>query len=240
MVDKDKAFKFLNKNFIANINIIDPLVRGTAEIVRVSENAVLAYEKKGELYLISSETEEEGIILLEGIEKIELINVCRKAPLEYIMKKFNLNICVECYQCAYLKGKEVVINTDIKIELAKKEELSFIAETYKRETPEGIREIWERGEMFCGYKDGKMTGFAGVHLEGSVGLLHIFPEYREKGYGAALEAHVINHLVRQGRIPYGHVVMGNELSLKIQRKIGFQFSEENMYWVFSRDESECN
>lgn len=234
MTDKEIALKYLNKNFIANINIIDPLIRGTAEILAVSDNGVLAYEKIGELFLLSSETPEEGIRLLEGLDKAGIFNANRNAPVEYMMKKYGFNICVECFQCAYMKGKEVIIATDLDIRLAKEENLKLIYETYRKETEEGLREIWERGELFCAYKEGKMVGFAGVHLEGSVGLLEIFPEYRGKGYGAAMEAHVINYMVRNGRVPWGHVITDNELSLKIQKRIGYEFSPENMFWLVYR------
>lgn len=236
MDDKEKALIYLKKDYLANINIVEPILRGTADILAVSDKGVLAYERKAELHLISSETEEAGIELLKVLETAEIFNVGRNAPLEYLMNKYGFNTAIECYQCAYLGDKKIFKDSKIDISVAKEEELSIIVETYKKETAEGIREIWESGEVFSGYYKGEMVGFAGVHLEGTLGFLEIFHPFRGKGYGAALEAYVINYLMEKGHIPYGHVILGNELSLKIQKRIGFQFSEENIFWTFFKKE----
>ncbi|MBE5905217.1 MAG: hypothetical protein E7277_00285 [Lachnospiraceae bacterium] len=37
------------------------------------------------------------------------------------------------------------------------------------------------------YYHTEMAGFVGEHLEGSIGLLHVMPKFRRKGYAMALQ-----------------------------------------------------
>ncbi len=52
------------------------------------------------------------------------------------------------------------------------------------------------------------------------------------GIGIALEARNLNRRLSEGRIPFGHVVVGNEKSTGLQKKIGMEFSEKIVTWVF--------
>ena len=42
---------------------------------------------------------------------------------------------------------------------------------------------------------------------------------------------MINHLLSQGRIPFGQVVKGNESSLRLQQKLGMVVSDSCLYWM---------
>ena len=77
------------------------------------------------------------------------------------------------------------------------------------------------------------VGFMGEHLEGAIGLLHVLPEYRNRGYAQELEAFMIEHMMKKGQVPYGHVVVDNEASMELQKKMGFEFWDGTMSWLFS-------
>lgn len=80
--------------------------------------------------------------------------------------------------------------------------------------------------------NGRLAGFIGVHQEGCMGLLEILPEYRRLGLGRALEAAIIHQQVGRGRLPYGHVRTGNDASIALQKKMGMDFLERKVYWLF--------
>lgn len=82
------------------------------------------------------------------------------------------------------------------------------------------------------YENGALAGFIGVHSEGSMGMLEIFPEYRRKGYGYALEAFAIGLHLRRGWTPYSQVVRGNEASVKLQEKVRMELCAEPAIWLF--------
>ena len=77
-----------------------------------------------------------------------------------------------------------------------------------------------------------MVGFIGQHLEGSMGLLEVLPQYRKNGYGMELEQTMINYMLEKGLIPFCQVEVTNEKSLRLQKKLGLTISREQVYWLF--------
>ncbi len=43
---------------------------------------------------------------------------------------------------------------------------------------------------------------------------------------------MINQLLRQGRTPYGSVVVGNSASEKLQKKLGLVKTDKPMIWLY--------
>lgn len=80
--------------------------------------------------------------------------------------------------------------------------------------------------------NGQLAGFVGVHQEGTMGLLEILPEYRRLGLGRTLESAIICQQVGRGCLPYGHVRTGNTASIALQKKMGMDFLERKVYWLF--------
>jgi tRNA (guanine37-N1)-methyltransferase len=85
--------------------------------------------------------------------------------------------------------------------------------------------------MFGIYDNNQLAGFIGVHSEGSIGMLEIFPEYRRRGFGYILEAFVIEKLLDLGYTPYCHVVEGNAPSYKLQEKLGYKKADKLSIWI---------
>ena len=78
----------------------------------------------------------------------------------------------------------------------------------------------EAGELFAGYYADELCGFIGFHDDGSMGMLEVFPEFRRLHIGQALEQHLINVALSQGRVPYCHIFEGNEPSVNLQKRLG--------------------
>ncbi len=95
-----------------------------------------------------------------------------------------------------------------------------------------FRACIEREWIWGLYDEGQLAGFIGLHPEGSMGMLEILPQYRRRGYGYALEAHLIAVHLQRGWTPYCHVVDGNEASLALQRKLGLVKADLPAIWVF--------
>ncbi|MCI5919517.1 MAG: GNAT family N-acetyltransferase [Roseburia sp.] len=87
--------------------------------------------------------------------------------------------------------------------------------------------------MYGAFLAGKLTGFIGVHEEGSMGMLEVFPEYRGRKIGKALETYLINLQLEQGMTPYGQVVEGNEISTQLQKSLGLCPAKTPVYWMES-------
>ena len=126
---------------------------------------------------------------------------------------------------------ELELITDLDIVRPSEEILQKIKENYHTIPEEEIDEINRRGNLFAAFYQGNFVGFSGNHLEGSLGLLEIFPEYQGRGFGEQLERFMVNYILDKGDTPYGEIVLGNEVSASLQRKLGFQISEETITWL---------
>jgi len=60
----------------------------------------------------------------------------------------------------------------------------------------------------------------------------VLPEHRNKGVAQALQKYLIDYMLRKEYIPFGQVVIGNDKSLNLQRKLGLEISEESVFWLY--------
>ena len=95
-----------------------------------------------------------------------------------------------------------------------------------------IKDRIEKKALWGLFHDGQLAGFIGMHREGSMGILEIKKEYQRRGYGSLLESYLMNELLKQKKVPYCQVVVGNEASLALQRKLNMTLSTTYSYWVF--------
>ncbi|MBP5193812.1 MAG: GNAT family N-acetyltransferase, partial [Clostridia bacterium] len=87
--------------------------------------------------------------------------------------------------------------------------------------------------MYAAYKGENIAGFIGRHEERSIGLMEVLTEYRKMGVATELALFMINRVMDEGEIPYGQVIVDNEKSIAMQKKLGFTFSESHVYWLYS-------
>lgn len=68
--------------------------------------------------------------------------------------------------------------------------------------------------------------------EGSIGILEVLDEYRGRGFGSALEKFMVNRILEKGQTPFAQISVDNQVSMDLQRKLGFEISTERVYWLF--------
>ena len=71
--------------------------------------------------------------------------------------------------------------------------------------------------MYGAYVEGKLAGFMSRHIEGSMGLLEVLPEYRRLGIGSSLEAYMTNLILDRGEMPFCQLITDNGKSLPCRR-----------------------
>ena len=112
-------------------------------------------------------------------------------------------------------------------------DLNFVLENYHNPGAyeSHIRQRIEEG-MLGGMVDGALAGFAGIHQEGTMGLLEVLPQFRRRGLAEVLEVGLIAQQLRRGLLPYCHVRLGNTASEALQTKLGLVFdSRRTLYWI---------
>ena len=76
----------------------------------------------------------------------------------------------------------------------------------------------------------------GWHDEGSQGMLHVFPEYRRRGFAEALERQLINFDLSRGYTPFGQLFIWNDASRRLQEKLGMDFADGHICWLWKEKE----
>ena len=79
------------------------------------------------------------------------------------------------------------------------------------------------GTIDGGYLDGELVGFIGMHAEGSMGMLEVFPGWRRRGVALALEAAKIASGLAAGHVPWAQVFPENRASIALQHRLGMAF-----------------
>lgn len=96
-----------------------------------------------------------------------------------------------------------------------------------------IETLIDRKQLRGIFEQGALAGFIGEHLEGSMRLLEVFPEYRRKGYGYKLESYLINRFLQLNEVPFCQVMTDDVESLALQQKLGMDISRQTTIWLFN-------
>lgn len=229
---KDRAIAYLIKNPLLHMGMIEPIHRDTAEILYADTDGVLMKEQKSNAYMISVDNFEKGRELINSILKCNLIVAHQKYMVDYTLNRFELTEKLECVQAVYMNKIKLDVKEKLEIRQLKQNQMEVILEHYDKLSKNELEELLKNGNLFGGYKNGTLIGFVGNHLEGSIGLLEVFPQYRHLGYGTTLESYMVNQMIEKGLVPFGQIEINNEKSIALQNKIGFRISEDRLYWMF--------
>ena len=208
--------------------------RGTAEIIEQSENVLFFLDTVSKVNFLACEDDElaREVIDRHADRGLILVTTPNKAAAEYARDALGYENFLECYQYAYL-GEVPEADPRLTLRTAEKSDLSTITEVYDLLEEEEIAKIIGRGSVTMAYDEsGSLVGFIGEHLEGSMGILFIYPEHRRKGYAMALEKAGFRKLMDQGLIPFGQVETDNLPSVELQKKMGLTMAERPVYWTW--------
>ncbi len=229
---KNRAVKYLSKNPLLHMGMLEAINRNTALILYAAEDGVLIRETKSGANMISVHELEKGKEILDLISAESLFAVHQGDLADYIADKYKLQERLECVQAVYTEKTRLNVSDEIQIRRLELIHKELVLEHYNKLSESEITELLREGCIFGGYKENVLIGFGGIHLEGSIGLLEVFPEHRRKGYGAILESYIVNYILEKGFVPFGQIEVNNNNSIALQKKLGFQISEDSLYWLF--------
>lgn len=213
----------------------EPLRLGRARMLRETNGGALVREDAAGMYILAADSLADAEALLDGLDGIDFIMLCN-ADFAPLIERFGLRDRMVFHQAAYRGAELPPEDPRLRIEVAHGRSLARILELYRLNGPESIRKQAERGELFFATDaDGAEVGFVGLHPEGCFGMLEVFPEQRGRGYGAALENHILRFCMEQGRLPYCQVEEENAVSMKLQRKLGLEVSPETLLMAWGRE-----
>ncbi len=243
----DQCREVLMKQKLWHMDMIELINRGQARLIYAKGATIALYDEVSRIYFHTAENLEDGLLALEAIaadgKVVDLLLVHQEFMCSAIEEKFGLRTFLTGRQAVYTKKEKLPITglyrTDgkqqeglIEIRPLKAEHLSIVREHYDMVDDDSyVAERIESGMMFGAFLDEAIVGFIGMHGEGSLGLLEVFPEYRKRNIGKALTTYMINWSLEKGMTPFGQVAVGNAASEKLQESLGLCFSKQYLYWM---------
>lgn len=209
------------------------LKRGSGEIVVKQEDALFIRDSISGAYFLACEDAAVGIPILDRClaKDCKLLMISNHSLGLAAFERYSFSEKMECYQVAFY-GEKPSINTELSVRIADEHDLMMLVENYHLISPEELEKSVRRRSILLGYDQDHLIGFIGEHLEGSMGILYVFPEYRHRGYGAWLQTYLIAKTMEKGYIPFGQVEKGNLASLGLQKKIGMTQSDNLSVWMW--------
>ena len=231
----NKAYEYLNRDRLHNIDMLETLDRGNAELLYADEEGVLMLSNSCGAYLISSDDETLLDRLCGMMVSPVLITAHQTKFLDLLSERFGFNTRNECFQCAYMSSErlDVLIPDGIELRELSMADTDFVLAHYSHiPFREYIEDRIEAG-MLGAFSDNKLAGFIGTHSDGSMGMLEVLSEYRNRGIAYSLEAALINSLKEHKKIPYAQIFTTNSVSIRLQEKLGMSFSDKTLAWLFN-------
>ncbi len=225
------ANAYLEQNRLLHIAMLEALRHDAADVVAAEPGGVLLLDRGSNIHMLSAEDRSLGKRLIDSIDSCYQIVVCQEELAAYAKERLDLHETFTCHKVAYFKGHQPDLATELDIRRPDDACLQKIKDCYHTIPEAEINEIQRRGNLFCAFHGENFVGFSGRHLDGSLGLLEIFDEYQGRGFGEQLERFMMRYIMEQGDIPYGEIVIGNAVSERLQRKLGFEISDEIITWL---------
>ena len=209
------------------------LKRGSGEMIAEQDNALLIRDRISGAYFLACEDAATAIPLLDHYlgQDCALLMVSDHSIGMTAFERYGFSEKLECYQVAYY-GNKPSLSGRLTVREADEDDLGMLIENYDLVSPEELESIVRIKGILLGYDQDQLIGFIGEHLEGSMGILYVFPAYRHRGFGAELQKHLMAKTMEKGFIPFGQVEKDNLRSLSLQKKIGMTTSDNLIVWMW--------
>ena len=232
-IETYQAVRYLEKDYLLNVSMIEVLRRKQAHVVSRADDGVLVLLDSEPIYMLSADTTKTASELLADIDDLKMIVVHGEKLFEYVREKYSkLSESMPCFQAAYTKDEAPSLKKSSDFRVLDKSFFRTIREHYKKiDDDEYVDMLLENKAMYGIFVGGSLAGFIGMHEEGSIGLLEVFPEYRNKGMGTELERFMIIQNMKQSYVPFAQIEVDNHISIDMQRKLGMDISKEMLMWL---------
>lgn len=221
--------KFL-KDKRNQIHMIESLSRGLGEILYENGKDALIYDRTAEIAMMTCEDTEHMDHMISLFPKEMTYCMVNQKHVAERMMELGYENWGTCHQYVYT-AKETLPVKHKEIRQLTPEDLDYICSRYVHESREYLHERLLSGAMYGVLFEDRLVGFIGCHREGSMGLLYVEEAFRGRGLAESLEAYLINRMLEKGYIPYGHIVVGNEVSEHIQEKLGLYLAGREVWWL---------
>ena len=215
-------------------SITQVINRGSAEILENCDKGIFIKDTVSGVCMLVCDSFELSCKWLTKHEDIgyTVLAVFDSDVAGFAAKRYGFSGKLECYQAVYTHSTAPEYTSDLIIREADMTDFEKVSSVYDKITEEELKQVIGRKELFIGMRGQEMAGFAGRHLEGSIGILEVLPQYRKRGYGKALECFMIKYMLDKGLSAFCQVETHNEISRNLQLKLGYTVTDEKIYFLY--------
>jgi tRNA (guanine37-N1)-methyltransferase len=227
------AAELLERNALHHMDMLQPIRRGSAEVLAANPRGVLLLEKASRTHMLTVEAPEYAEEFLGQIKSPYLMAVHQEYLANDAALRFGLQPTMRCHQAAWLRpAPPPAPETPFRVEALGVELAQDIHALYSHDIGRAYVEgRLAAGEMFGAFRDGELAGFIGLHEEGSMGMLEVLPAFRRMGVGTLLIALLCGKLMERGLTPFSQFTVDNLASRGLHEAMGFSISTELVYWL---------
>ena len=234
MVCGETALDFLNRNRLLYLDMLEPIRRGTAELLYTESDGVLLYDRLAEAHMLGADTPQALERMLPLMEGCTILTGHQLWYKDRLAARFGLTCEQICYQAAWLEETSPApLPFGGVLRLLDRSWAPWVYDHYSHAFG-GVAYMEGaigRG-MLGAFVDGECAGFVGFHAEGAIGMLEVLPHFRRRGIGEALLRGITALALSRGQYAFAQVFTDNLPSLALQRKAGLTVSEDILYWLF--------
>ena len=227
---RQQLIKRLSKDKRNSIHMMECLARGNGEILYAQGEDIAVYHRDSGTCMVKASSLEGGKRILDCCPDNIGWYVISQEYMRVLLKEQGYKEFCECHQFLYTEREPLsVSHKDIR--RLGLECLEYICSHYDKGSSAYVRDRLFAGVMYGAFVENQLVGFIGIHDEGSLGMLYVEEPYRGRGIAASLEAYGANRMLERGWIPYGHVIAGNETSMRLQERLGFYQAKDTFWWM---------
>lgn len=221
---------------IDQIDILETIQHRECKIIYHKNNDYIVHDYESDALLVDMKDLDLFKQLCDQYQlyNYSLYHLKQKEIVDYLNIRYHKILRMTCYQAMYnsINPIELSYPQGVTIRLLDVSNIQQVLENYMIDIGYNyIEDRISKGCMWGLFENDKLAGFIGIHDEGSIGMLEVIKGYRRKGYGYLLEAYLINEYLKNHKVPYLEVEENNEISLALQRKLGFKISKNKSYWM---------
>ena len=210
-------------------DIIDAVNRDEGEVLYFSEGSGIIFQHNDGVYYIASLGPDKSSFI-KHLPDRGLATVHGQWEAEYMMENLGYEKVEPTYLYVY-EGNPLEKNGNIRV--LDESYLDFILSHYGTSSEEDIKAAMDNKHLYGAFSGDELMGFAGFHMEGSMGMLVVLPEYRRRGVGETLEKYLIATALEEGRLPYCNVFVSNKASISLQEKLGLKRGKILSWWTWT-------
>ncbi len=216
------------------------IARPIGSISASSGKGMVAYIEGWDLYIVSAENDDTAISLMGYLPKRAGYGLCvhGEKAISFAKDFLGLSGSETYYQFVYEGSKEDIAvhmgshgGYPLEVRHPLASDLETVKKYYDLIPEEDLERDFSNPAFLGGYTEGKMSCFIGLHREGAMGLLRVFPEYRRRGYAEKIYSTLTYEQIKRGAIPYCHVDVTNDASIALQKKLGFSVAKQPLAWL---------